>query len=358
MNFTYNETSGIPAYLQLYEALRSDIISTVYTYGSKLPSKRTISADTGLSLVTVEHALLLLEDEGYIESQERRGSYVTYRQEDLFSSPSEEVHVKRKHLNHPSSSFPYSVLARTMRRVISDYPEEIMERSPGKGILELRTAIARYLARSRGLSVDPEQIIIGAGAEYLYSLLIILLGRNQVYGIEDPVYDPIRNIYLSNDITPRLLRMGEHGILTSELTATDATVLHVTPYHSYPSGISTDSSKRREYIRWAVERNASIIEDDFSSELSITTKPQETLYSLEPQRTVFYMNTFSVTIAPSFRTGYIILPAEMLETYEKKAGFYSCTVPVFIQYVLSELISSGDFERHINRMRRRLRRSE
>jgi GntR family transcriptional regulator/MocR family aminotransferase len=232
-----------------------------------------------------------------------------------------------------------------------------MERSPGKGIPELREAISRYLARSRSLNVNPEQIIIGAGAEYLYGLLIILLGRTRIYGIEDPVYDPIQNIYRSHDISTELLRMGDNGILTSELMRTSASVLHVTPYHSYPSGISTDSSKRREYIRWALERRANIIEDDFASELSITTKPQETLYSLEPKHTVIYMNTFSVTIAPSFRTGYIILPEDLLSTYEEKAGFYSCTVPAFIQYVLTELINSGDFERHINRTRRKMRQT-
>ncbi|MCR5373475.1 MAG: PLP-dependent aminotransferase family protein [Solobacterium sp.] len=356
MNFI-RSTAGVPAYLQLYEALRSDIIEGIYPYGTKLPSKRTLSTDTGLSLVTVEHALNLLEDEGYIESRERRGSFVVYRQEDIYSAPRMTASVHPPRLSRSDAPFPYSVLARTMRRVISEYRDEIMERSPGKGIPELREAISRYLARSRSLNVNPEQIIIGAGAEYLYGLLIILLGRTRIYGIEDPVYDPIQNIYRSHDISTELLRMGDNGILTSELMRTSASVLHVTPYHSYPSGISTDSSKRREYIRWALERRANIIEDDFASELSITTKPQETLYSLEPKHTVIYMNTFSVTIAPSFRTGYIILPEDLLSTYEEKAGFYSCTVPAFIQYVLTELINSGDFERHINRTRRKMRQT-
>ncbi len=357
MNFTYQPDSGIPAYLQLYESLRSDIISALYPYGSKLPSKRTIASETGLSLVTAEHALHLLEDEGYIEARERSGYYITYRDKDIYNAPVHHGHAVRTRMNRPGSPFPYSVLARTMRRVIAEYSEEIMVRSPGKGIPELRTEIAEYLARSRSLYVDPSQIIIGAGAEYLYSLLIVLLGRERIYGIEDPVYEPIQRIYLSHDIIPDLLKMGANGILTSELARTPATVLHVTPYHSFPSDISTDSSKRREYIRWALEHGAFIIEDDFSSELSATSKPQETLFSLEPEHSVIYMNTFTVTIAPSFRTGYIILPKDMLEVYEEKAGFYSCTVPVFIQYVLYELLHNGDFERHINRMRRILRRS-
>ena len=132
-----------------------------------------------------------------------------------------------------------------------------------------------------------------------------------------------------------------------------ATVLHVTPFHSFPSLVTASAGKRREYLRWAEERGGYIVEDDFDSEFSVSSKSEDTLFSLEPNRSVIYMNTFSKTIAPSMRVGYMVLPPALSEQFRREVGFYSCTVPVFEQYVLAELIGSGDFERHINRIRRR-----
>ena len=146
--------------------------------------------------------------------------------------------------------------------------------------------------------------------------------------------------------------MGNDGILTSELNKTKATILHVTPFRSYPTGITATASKRAEYISWAQSRNGIIIEDDFDSEFTISTKHVDTLYSQEPTKHVIYMNTFSKTIAPSMRISYMVLPGTLVETFIKKIGFYSCTVPVFEQYVLAELLNNGDFERHINKVRR------
>ena len=153
-----------------------------------------------------------------------------------------------------------------------------------------------------------------------------------------------------------MLRLGSDGIRTSELARTDASVLHVTPFHSFPSGITASAGKRSEYIRWAHSRGGYIVEDDFDSEFTLSSKAEDTLFSLEPKRSVLYLNTFSKTIAPSMRLGYMVLPESLTDAFEQSVGFYSCTVPVFEQYVLAELLSNGDFERHINRVRRRRRK--
>ena len=154
------------------------------------------------------------------------------------------------------------------------------------------------------------------------------------------------------------LRLGDKGILTEELKRAGARVLHVTPFHSYPSGITANASKRREYIRWAEERSGLIIEDDFDSEFTLLSKAEDTLFSLAPHGPVVYMNTFSRTIALSVRVAYLVLPENRLSRFQERTGFYSCTVPVLDQLILAELISHGDFERHINRVRRRRRRKK
>ena len=202
----------------------------------------------------------------------------------------------------------------------------------------------------------PGQIVIGSGAEYLYGLIVQLLGRERVFALEDPSYDKIRRVYQAHGVTCEMLRLGSDGIRSDELTRASATVLHVTPFHSFPSQVTASAGKRREYLRWAEERGGYIVEDDFDSEFSVSSKSEDTLFSLEPNRSVIYMNTFSKTIAPSMRVGYMVLPPALSEQFRREVGFYSCTVPVFEQYVLAELIGSGDFERHINRIRRRRRK--
>ena len=239
---------------------------------------------------------------------------------------------------------------------LNEKADRLLVRTEGRGGIEIRTALASYLARSRGMHVDPSQIVIGAGSEYLYSLIVQLLGRQRIYGIEDPCYENIIRIYEHNDVATDRLKLGTNGIRTSELQKTEATVLHVTPYHSYPSGRSTDASKRTEYIKWAEEQDAFIIEDDYESEFSPSLKAQQTLFSMEPKRHVIYLNSFTQTIAPSIRTGYMILPSELTEPFLKIISGNSCTVSALSQYVIAELLNSGSFERHINRIRRKRRR--
>ncbi len=355
------------AYMQLYKQMKRDIVDGVLIYGSKLPSKRLLAEETGVSVITVEHTYSILCDEGYIEARERSGYFVIYREAD-FCSTEESVAGVHDLLHHEPSrvrehermkyEFPFSVLAKTMRRVLTDYSEDILVKSPNYGCVELREAIASYLKRSNGIIVSPQQIIIGSGAEYLYSLIVQLLGKERKIGLENPSYDKIRQVYEANNVICDMLEMGQNGIRTSELERTEATVLHVTPFNSYPSGVTADVSKRQEYLRWAETRHGYIIEDNYASELTVSKKNEDTIFSLAKKENVLYLNTFSETIAPSMRIGYMVLPEHLAQQFEEKLGFYSCTVPVFEQYVLTELLNNGDFERHINRVRRAKRKEK
>ncbi|MBR3346122.1 MAG: PLP-dependent aminotransferase family protein [Solobacterium sp.] len=348
----------IPAYLELYQQLRNAITDGTYPYGSKLPSKRSISSQYRLSLVTIEHALELLNEEGYIEPKERAGLFVSYRSDTVLPVTEELDAVYTIPEKLPEDSFPFSVIARTIRRVVSEYQEEILVKSPPHGHPLLQNAIATHLAMSRGIHVKPEQILIGSGSEYLYGLLVVLLGRDLLYGVEDPSYETIQNVYRSNGVELDLLKLGNNGIRSEELKRTKADVLHITPFHSWPTGITADASKRREYLDWAVNHDRILIEDDYDSEFTLSGKPADTLFAMEPDYHVIYLNTFSRTIAPSVRIGYMLLPMKWLNVFEEKAGFYSCSVSTFSQLLLYELIHSGDYERHINRIRRNRRRRQ
>lgn len=353
------DTKKRPVYLELYSKIRDDIVKGVYTYNSKLPSKRSLAEETGVSTVTVEHAYALLCDEGYAEGRERSGFFVTFRKADGFALPtvSEHPYHSAYHKEHSNFDFPLSVLSKTMRKVLTERGELLLEKSPNLGTSELRDAIKRYLIRNRGISVDTEQIIIGSGSEYLYGLIVELLGRNRVFAIESPSYKKIEEVYKVSQIKYQLLPLTRAGIDSRALFKTSADILHTTPYRSYPSGVTASASKRHEYIRWASESHRYIIEDDFESEFSVSSKPTETLFALSDNDNVIYLNTFSKTISPSLRIGYMVLPKHLAAAYEKKLGFYSCTVPTFMQYVLAELIDNGDFERHINRVRRQIRKA-
>ncbi len=352
------DTEKHPVYLQLYSQLRDDIVNGVYQYNSKLPSKRSLAEETGVSTITVEHAYALLCDEGYAEGRTRSGYFVTFRKADGFVLSAKPEHTYRSAYReeHSSPDFPLSVLSKTMRKVLTDYGELLLDKSPNLGCQELREAVKRYLARNKGITVDTEQIIIGSGSEYLYGLIVELLGRHRVFAIESPSYKKIEQVYRAMGAKYELLPLTQTGIDSKALCHTSAHVLHTTPYRSYPSGVTATASKRHEYVRWASEHGRYIIEDDYESEFSVSTKPTETLFELSSMDNVIYLNTFSKTISPSLRVGYMVLPKHLVSIYEEKLGFYSCTVSTFMQYVLSELIDNGNFERHINRVRRRMRK--
>lgn len=356
-----------PEYISIYEKLKNDIIDRVYPADSRLPSKRVAADRFGVSVITIQNAYGLLEEEGYIAPRERSGYYVCYDPLEVFGSTTQNKETELLETQESITSvqtpdpgfepFPFSVYAKAVRRILSEKAEAVLVKAPGQGCLELREALAGYLARSRGIKVTPDRIVIGSGAEYLYGMIIDMLGRYRSYGIEDPSYGKILQVYKLNGAHTEHLRLGKNGIRTSELEKSGAGVLHITPYRSYPSGISASASKKREYISYAKSRGAWIIEDDFESEYSPLSKPEETLFQIDGGVRVIYVNSFSITISPGIRIAYMVLPKLLVEVYKDRLGFCSCSVPTMDQLVLAELLSGGDFERHINRVRRKLRRS-
>lgn len=357
MKYKVEKHAGESAYLQLYKQLREDIVSGLLPLGSKLPSKRQLAEELGVSVITVEHALALLCDEGYAQARPRSGVYVCFGGGRSAATPPRARLEDMSVSEGAPADFPFSLWARTMRAVLSDYDRRILNRCPSNGCGELREALAAYLGRSRGLSVSPEQIVIGSGAEYLYGLVVQLLGRARPFALEDPCYEKIRRVYEASGASCQTLPMGEDGIESAALSACEAGVLHVTPYHSYPSGVTASAAKRHEYLAWARAHGSIIVEDDYDAEFASPTRQIQTIFSLDPAR-VIYLNTFSKLLAPSVRTGFLVLPEALLPDYRARLDFYSCTVPVFDQLVLAAFINAGHMERYITRRRRDLRRTE
>ncbi len=354
-------------YMSVYEKMKKEIVEGVYKKNMKLPSKRTLSDELGVSLVTVEHAYDLLNEEGYIDSKEKSGYYVAYEhgnyfgdifsedEESDFSNNTEKIDKNKKYKFDSENYLSSDIYAKTVRRVLSFCPEEVMIKSPSFGNEKLRKSIRNYLKRSRGINVDTKQIIIGAGAEYLYGLIVKTLGNETVFGIETPGYRKIKEVYETEGGKTETLTLGKDGIKSTELANTKAKVLHVTPFRSFPTGVSASAGKKMEYILWAKKNDGIIVEDDYESEYTPSKKNVDTIFSMDKEGRVIYINTFTRTIAPSVRMAYMLIPENMIDLFKKKIGIYSCPVATLEQLTVSFLLDSGDFERHINKVRRKIR---
>ena len=369
---TYNltATGSDSLYESLYKCIKNDILQGKLCAGEKLPSKRSFAKNLGISVITVENAYGQLSDEGYIYSMPKRGFYVS--DIDMVANPNTSAKTSADaNLFDDSASiacspyfadfssnqtdseiFPFTIWTKTVRSVLNDNRIQLMINPPCGGILPLRNAIARYLGDFRGMKVAPHQIIIGAGTEYLYGLLIQLLGKNLIYGVENPGYHKIGKICKSMGVTYRHVDLDESGVSIHELEEKKIDIIHTSPSHHFPTGIVTPVSRRYELLGWAAKKKQRyIIEDDYDSELRLSGKPFPTLQSIDVSGKVIYMNTFTKTLASTVRISYMVLPEDLAKRFYSELSFYSCTVSNFEQYTLAQFMENGSFEKHINRLR-------
>ena len=356
LTYELKKSPGVPLYEALYRCIRGDILSGKLAPGEKLPSKRALARNLELSKITVEGAYSQLLAEGYICSREKVGYFVEAIQGiQPASKPAPAVKAAEDHItvdltgSYPER-FPFSVWSRLQREVMLDYGEKLLLPLPNQGIGDLRLAIAGHLADFRGMTVDPENILIGAGTDFLYNLLIQLLGRDRTYAVEDPGYGKIRRIYAAGGVRCVSAPMDRQGVRPECLG--DAQVLHISPSHHFPTGLVTPVARRQQLLAWAVENDGYIIEDDYDSEFRFDAHPMSAMFSMDRSGRVIYMNTFSKTLAPSIRISYMILPDRLMERFRETLSFYSCTVSSFEQYTLAKFLTEGHFEKHINRMRK------
>ena len=362
LTYAMEDRGGLPLYEYLYRCIRRDILSGALAAGERLPSKRALAEHLRLSVITVEGAYSQLEAEGYVYTRPKQGFFVCPVQQvpepprPAVIPPEPVPPVWKLDLARnqaDSSRFPAATWARLTRQVLSE--GSFLTPGPHQGLYALRRAIADDLRARKGMTVSPEQVVIGAGAEYLYILLAQLLGRQSVVAVEDPGYPKIRQVYRKYGVSCRPIPLDRHGMDPASLAASGATAVHLSPNHHYPTGTITTIGRRQTLLRWAEDQDATIIEDDYDSEFRFAGRPIPALQSIDTGGRVVYMNTYSQTISPSMRMGFMVLPPRLLERYRRELGFYACAVPVLDQHVLARFLSGGYYEQHLSRMRKEYR---
>ena len=351
LTYTLKKSPGVPLYEALYRAIRGDILSGALKPGEKLPSKRGLAQNLEVSKITVEAAYGQLLSEGYIRSRERQGYFVEAVERPAQMAATQTA--SHAPVQEPAGltgggagRFPFSVWSRLQREVMLDFGEKLLLPMPNQGVPELREAIAGHLAAFRGMRVDPGCVLVGAGTDFLYNLLIQLLGRELTYAVEEPGYSKIRRVYAAGGVRCVSAPLDSRGVCPDVLE--QAQVLHFSPSHHFPTGLVTPMSRRLELLAAC---RGYLIEDDYDSEFRFDAHPMSAMQTLDPDR-VIYLNTFSKTLAPSIRISYMVLPSGLMAAFQTRLGFYGCTVPSFEQYTLARFLSRGHFEKHINRMRK------
>ena len=414
-------------YEYLYRCIRHDIAHGKIESGQKLPSKRALAKQLGVSLITIEAAYDQLAAEGYIHSRERCGYYAcelapaahikepgsVRRRAEAASAP-----ASRRHKDHTANShysqflpqeekrpegptrhqptadpsalptgaaaphsqnaqfnaplladfthstlattmLPYSAWAKAVRRTLSDESAaSLAEAASAAGSPELRSAIADHLRQYRGMGVSPDQVVIGAGSQTLYQLLVQLLGRTRRYAVEDPGYPLLTRMYEQQDAQVAHIGLDDSGIDIDALEASDASVAHIMPSHQFPTGIVTTAARRRELLNWAREGDRYLIEDDYDSEFRMAGRPIPSLFGIDAAERVLYLNSFAKSLGAAFRMAYLVLPPQLAQRFRKQLGFYANTVSPLDQLALARFIKQGHYDRHVNRLRTHARKTQ
>lgn len=353
-------------YEQIYEYIQNEIKEGKLLQGERLPSTRSLAENLQVARSTVEMAYGQLLSEGYIESRPYRGYFVC-KIEDLFlldkgngittkeTEPltGDEYNYDFSPTQIDMSGFPFSVWRRLHKKVLEDGNEQLYARGDAQGDYGFRETIARYLHASRGVNCTPEQIIVGAGNDYLLMLLEKILGRGLSIAMENPTYKRAYRIFRSFAYSITTVDMDESGMMVEELRKTDARLAYVMPSHQYPTGTVMPIGRRSELLKWAnEEEDRYLIEDDYDSEFRYKGKPIPSLQASDKNGKVIYIGTFSKSIAPAIRVSYMVLPGKLVQAYWQNCYFYSTTVSRIEQKILDEFIRGGYFERHLNKMRK------
>ena len=359
-------------YQQIYEHIRQEIREGKLLAGERLPSTRSLAEYLQVARSTVDSAYDQLLSEGYIEARPYKGYFVC-RLEGIFTMeqreetepetvPPEKEETARGEMIDFSpydidmKRFPVGVWKRITKNILNDDNSDLFAQGEPQGDYDLRLTISRYLHSSRGVNCRPEQIIVGAGNDYLLLLLEKILGSHVGIAMENPTYKRAYRIFQSFAYRIFTVDMDDKGMRADMLSGLPVSVAYVMPSHQYPTGAVMTIGRRAELLHWAEkEPDRYLIEDDYDSEFRYRGKPIPSLQSSDEKGKVIYIGTFSKAIAPAIRVSYMVLPRRLLEVYRRECSFYSCTVSRIDQRILNEFIRDGYFERHLNKMRMRYR---
>ncbi len=352
-----------PMYGQIYEFIKEEIRRGNLAEGTRLPSTRALADHLRVSRSTTQMAYEQLTAEGYIEPSPYRG-YFVQKVEDIFTlrqdphpviwdepaKPEADIDFSPRGID--LSHFPYATWRKLTKEVLGGDNKEIFLAGSPQGEAKLREAIRSYLRSARAVDCRRDQIVIGAGSEYLLMLLSLLLGRERTIAMENPTYRQAYRVLSSLGYAVEPVEMDRYGMNAELLEKSGADIAYVMPSHQYPLGIVMPVKRRQELLAWAVRKEGRyLIEDDYDSEFRYKGKPVPALQGMDGNGRVIYMGTFSKSIAPAIRVGYMVLPDPLLAAYRENLHFYASTVSRIDQEVLLRFLGQGSYERHLNRMR-------
>ena len=406
LSYDMGERGNASRYDYLYRCIRHDIAHGNILPDEKLPSKRALARNLGVSVITVEAAYAQLIAEGYVRAEERRGYFAcelspvarggrqggarnrgnartggvsggAAGQRGFASEGATGRHAASPDSDSagdpmtfvPSSGaaatalFPYQTWARVMRRTLTEESSATLaEAALAAGSPRLRQAIASYLREYRGMEVPAERIVIAAGSQTLYQLIVQLLGRERTFATECPGYPLLGRIYGAQNVHCASIPLSAGGIDIAALRESSASVAHVMPAHQFPTGIVMSAACRRDLLNWsrtdearafstAGPRGRFIVEDDYDAEFRMSGRPIAPLSSVDVAGRVIYLNSFTKSLGAAFRIAYMALPEDLAVQFELNLGFYSNTVSPLEQLALARFIEQGHYERHVNRLR-------
>lgn len=352
--------TNTPLYRQLYRYIVEEIAAGTLAAGERLPAKRRLAGDLRVSVSTVETAYQMLAAEGYVTAKPRSG-FTVCRIERLEAPARPAPAVPREAPaarwrydfgtgSVDTSLFPFKTWTRLQRETLTAHPE-LLNHGHRQGDEALRAAIVKYLHAYRGVVCTSGQVVVGAGIEYLTGLLARLFS-DSVFAVENPGYARTARILRNNGVRTVFVPVDAHGMRADALAQSGAQLAYVTPSHQFPTGATMPAARRAELLRWAgAAPGRYLIEDDYDSEFRFDTRPVPSLQGLDRAGRVIYVSTFSKSVAPSMRVGYMVLPVPVLERYRAEYGVYSSTVSRFEQQALCRFLEGGHFARHLNRLR-------
>jgi len=364
-----DNSSGTKLYIQIYNQFKDGILSGEIEQGSKIPSLRQFAKDNSVSVTTVETAYNQLLVEGYIESRPKSGYYVSRHiaeaahglreaepEESLAKllSDDDAKEVRQQSLIYDEESFEFSKWKKCMNKVFNQYSNMLQTEADVQGEEGLRYEISKYLYSSRGVRCTSDQVLIGAGSQQLTTQLIRILRETDVShaATESPGYGPIRNIFKDENFSISEIPVDDDGIIIEKLPTNMRSVVYVNPSNQFPTGAVMPIARRYELIKWAVDNNSYILEDDYDSELRYFGKPIPALQGLDKNNRVIYLGSFSSTLFAAIKISYMVLPPELAEIFGRIKNKYSQTCSKAEQLCLALYMEEGYYYRNIKKCRR------
>jgi GntR family transcriptional regulator/MocR family aminotransferase len=388
---TLDEKCGAPLYRQIYETIRRSILSGGLPSGRQLPASRMLAKQLGVSRMTVVNAYEQLLAEGYLEGRTGAGTFVSAHLPEEFLQASGFKRLERQEkplprkiilsgygsklaqnskiiLRHHGATalvpfqhgvaaldeFPFGVWAKIAQKWQRSPPASALSYGDAVGFQPLRDAVAAHLAAARGVRCTPEQIIITNGTQQALDLTgRIFLSESEEVCLEDPGYIGARDIFATTGARIVPVPIDDEGfdVQTARKRSRKARLIYVTPSQQFPLGVTMSLARRLSLLEWAREQDAFVIEDDYNSEYRYAGRPLASLQGLDRDGRVIYVGTFSKTIFPALRLGYLVVPADLVEVFAAARALNDLHSPVIEQAVLAEFISERHFARHIRRMR-------